>query len=767
MVADDENAGPRATTDPQTSGELSRSRAVTLISEEFKRSINDDNGMKLANFNLHSFPTEAIEMIKDRTTRLSLQDNVLSFLPLYFNRLSQLTCLDLHGNSFQEFPLVLCLLQKLEVLDISSNQIRTLPKNVSNLTSLKVLSLQDNALETLPSSVSKMVNLKVLELSGNPMKFPTLENIQIWQQQTNRDWLDSLRSFLSGHGEEKEDSNDSDDGLLIRSRSNSENHISTRAAKRMGFVIKKPVNSESAPLQTAKPIEQDTQNNNTTTTTTITNTTASTSALPSVPPPPPPLSINTTSSVSNAQSITTPTIPTAINPTIAARLSPKDFSGSKKSNVTPRNRSHTFGTSEGNGTIFNHEKKSSAYFKRLSTLPEGKGSSLTQSKLFEISNKIVFSLTEAHNVVQRFCDYCEDAKLSSRMEWYLNNSDEHFGGLVGYLELLQQVPSPTPTSLTDNVISSVSHCLSSFKQIVVFLRSRLDSFTDKANVLVLRQACLRLFGSCAELVNCYQILNPSFKAIPPKQPARTKPLRIDTTATAGEDLPQTDVKDLKEQDELLFEYIGNATSAAQVVFSQLNAAISKSAIASAQGEESGSVSNVVALKVKDLTSTCVSAMDVTRRLHSRLATIRQEESLVEVRKFWDDTNYFLKVIINILASTKSAMADLPMLNDVRSSMATLTKATKDVTIRLEESSFRHLIRANELPALSTTTQFNSNPPLLSSIPSTTVFSGVHDGTLSVSTPLTATLVPGKATHPTKSSGNLFEETLRMDSEKKS
>lgn len=210
-------------------------------------------------------------------------------------------------------------------------------------------------------------------------------------------------------------------------------------------------------------------------------------------------------------------------------------------------------------------------------------------------------------------------------------------------------------------------------------------------------------------------------------------LSLHQTALAGTSTPVTATGDPSSSgsdqligDERLIETISHTIQAAQVVFSQVNSAISKSAISQAQQDHRGDEKTTnaagepldhIAHKVKELTSHCVNSMEKTRRLKMTLHTFKQKPANLkqeEVQQsLYESTNMFLKSIIQILAATKGAIEDLPALNEVRSSLSILTRATKELTIKLETSSLKNSINPSSMV---------EQPPL-SSIPSMSTFHG--------------------------------------------
>ncbi|GAV30204.1 hypothetical protein PMKS-003713 [Pichia membranifaciens] len=184
------------------------------------------------------------------------------------------------------------------------------------------------------------------------------------------------------------------------------------------------------------------------------------------------------------------------------------------------------------------------------------------------------------------------------------------------------------------------------------------------------------------------------------------------------------------EDEKLFDLIAHTVQAAHVVYSQMNEAIAKSAIMIAENrnsdiedqttdsEDEKSVSvNTIAMKVKELTNQCLASMEQTKNVENCLTIVKNPNFSASSdtdahRNIYEQTNLFLKSIISILAATKSAIEDIPALNEVRSSLSILTRATKELTIKLESSSLKQSVLNNTPSTTSLVDQ-----PNLSSIPS--------------------------------------------------
>ncbi|KAK6464554.1 RAM signaling pathway protein-domain-containing protein [Scheffersomyces coipomensis] len=160
-------------------------------------------------------------------------------------------------------------------------------------------------------------------------------------------------------------------------------------------------------------------------------------------------------------------------------------------------------------------------------------------------------------------------------------------------------------------------------------------------------------------------------------------------------------------DEKLYSTVEIATTTAQTIFSELNRAISKSAMATATSSNP-TVNQTVAAKVKELTNVCLSSLDVTKRLRTKLVSIRNSPSQNTKKLFGEDINSFIKAMIQTLATVKGIAKDLPILDDIRDSMSHLTRTCKEVTYMLELSSYKGLTNSNGDYA---------GPPPLSAMPS--------------------------------------------------
>lgn len=254
--------------------------------------------------------------------------------------------------------------------------------------------------------------------------------------------------------------------------------------------------------------------------------------------------------------------------------------------------------------------------------------------------------------------------------------------LVENLEAIDDNTNGSSMPSQEQTMASLLLCIGLVKLIIKVLGELLPYFMEHTDVCFIRLLYLTFYGSINELANAYRLL-----AKPPQLLIPDPKVVVNTSSSYDTD----------DIDERLYRAIDVATAEAMVVFGELTKAIS------------GGASNGANIaKVKELTSICMTLMEITKRLKTKMVTIRNNPSLPTKRAFWDETNLFLKLIVQTFMHVKGIMQDLPILNEVRSSMSTLTKTTKDVTILLEVSLYKLILEVT----LATAT----HPPPLALIP---------------------------------------------------
>ncbi|KAK9461824.1 RAM signaling pathway protein-domain-containing protein [Lipomyces oligophaga] len=120
-----------------------------------------------------------------------------------------------------------------------------------------------------------------------------------------------------------------------------------------------------------------------------------------------------------------------------------------------------------------------------------------------------------------------------------------------------------------------------------------------------------------------------------------------------------------EADEELYERIRLATSSTMAVLELV-----RSGIVGIGNAESDS-------KMQELKSMCDVGSEITVKLRERLETIR-EGDFAERQRFGDETNTFVRVVINFLEYTKILLNDYTFLTEARPLLSSLTKVTKEV-----------------------------------------------------------------------------------------
>lgn len=378
----------------------------------------------------------------------------------------------------------------------------------------------------------------------------------------------------------------------------------------------------------------------------------------------------------------------------------------------------------------------------------------------KIARKVLLSFSDVHSSIKRLTMKSSDKEVTVKVVPLLHRAKVNVDLLVETIE-----------SADDNgenhknlIVSAVIACVSSFRQVLELFVDTLSSFSAKIDVFFIRMVYLTLYGSLNEMQNVYRLLNPvaaSFRApslarsqfvigLDPKlkqshsgmTPEDTQIPALDPSNTALESGAVT----IDEADEKLYQCIDLAIANAKTVYSELTNAISKSAIASANANGSPAINLVVSTKFKDLTNACVAFIDITNKLATKLATIRSNQSQQAKKLLRDDITQFLTLTLQTFASAKGIMDDVPILNEVKRSMATLTKTTKDLTVLVEASSY-HSISESLASIVQPQTSLGSvllplaGPPPLSSIHSTSALNLplLQGGVALVRTPLVATV----------------------------
>ncbi|RFM32376.1 leucine-rich repeat domain-containing protein [Chitinophaga silvisoli] len=101
-------------------------------------------------------------------TNLNLEDNQITYLPVWFTSLTGLKVLYLSNNQISDISL-LAKMPSLELIYMNHNKIRKLPEDIGNLKQLRRLYLGHNQLEYLPDSFYELTELRMLILKANKL----------------------------------------------------------------------------------------------------------------------------------------------------------------------------------------------------------------------------------------------------------------------------------------------------------------------------------------------------------------------------------------------------------------------------------------------------------------------------------------------------------------------------------------------------------------------------------------------------------------------
>ncbi|GEQ67604.1 hypothetical protein JCM33374_g1269 [Metschnikowia sp. JCM 33374] len=391
-----------------------------------------------------------------------------------------------------------------------------------------------------------------------------------------------------------------------------------------------------------------------------------------------------------------------------------------KPEVSPlKNAKRKVSTSQQHPYPTQHNINPQAHPLRNSTLHE-------KSVIVKVSRKILFSFSELHLSIKRFAGFCGDKKLSSKIVRLIHSSKEHIDDLVEAMEAVEDGEENQAL-----VVTCLHSCINSFKTILATISENFSSLVARIDPCFIRMVLLTLFGSLHELQNAHKLLN---QANNPMRPHPSLTRNTSSLASSSLDLKakysqsnQGGLEDialetpsissateavatLEEIDERLYQTVSSATDNAQVVFSELTKTISKSAIASANTNNPQSFSPSVTAKFKELTHVCMTSMEITKRLVAKLSGIRPNQDSTTRRSFWDDINLFLKAVIQTFSAVKDIMKDAPIFNEVRWSMANLTKTTKELTIILEASSYKAISDTVDSPANNNMWHMSNGPP---------------------------------------------------------
>ena len=97
---------------------------------------------------------------------LSLDINMINFLPADLGKLSKLTTLSLNLNKLTSLPAELSNLKNLKMLNLGKNNFNKFPDLITGYANLEVLNFESNPITALPATINSLKNLKELNLSS-------------------------------------------------------------------------------------------------------------------------------------------------------------------------------------------------------------------------------------------------------------------------------------------------------------------------------------------------------------------------------------------------------------------------------------------------------------------------------------------------------------------------------------------------------------------------------------------------------------------------
>ncbi|AOW07206.1 RAM signaling pathway protein-domain-containing protein [Yarrowia lipolytica] len=520
------------------------------------------------------------------------------------------------------------LLLRVRKLSLTGNMLTDLPPLMGHMTQLRYLDLSNNALHNVPAVVTRLTTLEILDVSYNQVEaFPEgmlrLTNLMVLSFSHNK--LRHVPSFIADMAELRLMEIDGNPFVDPPPPC-----VDPQAEGVLDWVeeVKEWLRSKriQPPPQQQLPQQQLPQ--------------IQTQTPQQVPPTPTPTQ-------AQAPSVhTTPPVTPLEDDPISSRQAKRMGVIVKKYRSTT---SHARGASHDSAIgdpVQGQGSSTGAYFKRLSTLPEER-----KNNTIEACRKILFAFSEILPAIKTYSGFCKDRKLVAKAANLHGTCQQQQEALLAALERYEETVQDA--TVESAVVERAGLCVGSLRRILALLHSNIALFAS-ADIRYTRLMLLSTFGSLSEVHNAWHTL------FPPNEPDK-----FSTVSPA---------------DRALYEKLISATNCAQNVLGQLTEFISKSAAASAHA--GGTISPHVTILVKELTSTCVAGADATRQVRQRLDRVARGD-FPPRQQFLDTTSYFLKVVIAMLAATRQAMDDLPILGNASAALGTLTKLTKEIAISLE------------------------------------------------------------------------------------
>ncbi|WPK26605.1 hypothetical protein PUMCH_003963 [Australozyma saopauloensis] len=676
--------------------------------------------------------------------QLCLSDNRLTHLPNAIGLIlsPKLRVVDLHNNLLTSFPLILSQCSNLESLNLAQNSIKFIRlKEFVELLSLRYLLLRDNKISFTTPSLCDILSLETIVLTGNPLILPPIEFYESISS-TNE-----LKSYLFNNRVALDQHIDSQAHVIskqispstpsfVRTRSLSDTRSkSLKASRRMGLIINSSKVTPDGTLSSAGGVSIDS----------ITPSKPERKLLL----PNEKLDYSNdderdTNSHIEFSKLQIGTAGSGNSKTIDSSLTSKvpEF---------VRNRANTYREEHVGEAreFFDGDHKLNTFSRRLSTLQErpndelarvqqrdrhtevprseqeskstpdraaafdispskmSKATSLAsanglQTQLSPPSNvstynfrnslatmtigkKLIHCLYEFRRVLARFSS---ERQPSSPVLVKLNSFNTEINLIQDKISLCES-SDDSSTSLT----FLIHGCTNLLRQLISLFAENSKTLGVNSQIFDLRAIYLSLYGVVCELQNTYKLTMSTSKALSTigKGINVASPNLQDLRAKSSLTQPQKDlstetfVSD-NEVDNRLLRALEFSAKDAHIVLKELTTTISS--LLSLNLMMAPTMTPTLTTRCKDLSSVCSATVEINRRLAINLSNFRTQQTIQTKKLLWDDINAFLKAILQIFAAVKGIMNEAPVLNDVRQSMANLTKSTKEVTILLEASSFK-------------------------------------------------------------------------------
>lgn len=406
------------------------------------------------------------------------------------------------------------------------------------------------------------------------------------------------------------------------------------------------------------------------------------------------------------------------------------------------------------------ERRPGQYFRRLSSLPEHKRSSLSSARVGEAARGILYSMsTLKHPIEQYIQSIGQPGGTESKVGRALYNSSTHVTTLVNALETYE---AKDDEPAVQGVIDACQSCVAAFRQVLSMLQSSLKELgpgSSAPDARYARTLVLMIYGSYVEIQFSYDILRPLLvqHAVSDVSKARSAsltsrnqppsmsfsqnrqlngnsnvlipdqsqmfiqaPLGTPRSFDSTFAMPQTPGAYTSQhsdsgfdQEDTLYQKFQAAASAAMLTLPQIDREI-KSAVTQ-------NLQPSVTLKLREISSLCASGCDASRRLSKIRWEAIQDGDQNERKKFWDDTNKFTQVcfleghldrtwlttgiqlVISIAELMKSVTSEYTFPKRTMAAMGTVLRPTKDLFILMNDSAFRHMAETQSAGGMHTHT----------------------------------------------------------------